>query len=159
MDIDISIVLMTLVNFFILVLILKHFFWEKIQLTIEERQNYVDEKLIKADEDSQKAKMYLLENQRILQSAKEEGKKITEKQKEKGNKIYQEIIDNANEEAKSLLERAKVEIQREKEKAEYEVKKQAVDLAVQLSIKALEENMDESKHRQLIGDFITKVGM
>ncbi|MBW6408895.1 F0F1 ATP synthase subunit B [Clostridium weizhouense] len=159
MDINISTLLMTLVNFFILVLILKRFFWSKIQAIIEERQNYVDEQLIKADEDSEKARMYLLENQKILQSAKDEGKKITEKKKVKANKIYQEIIDNANEEAKSLIERAKTDIQREKEKAEYEVKKQAIDLAVELSIKALEESIDDDKHRKLISDFITKVGM
>lgn len=159
MDINISTLLMTLVNFFILVLILKHFFWSKIQLVIEERQNYVDEKLIKADEDSEKARMYLLENQKILQSAKDEAKKITENQKVKADKIYQDIIEDANQEAKSLRERAKIDIQREKEKAEYEVKKQAIDLAVELSIKALEESIDDNKHRELISDFITKVGM
>ncbi|GAA0078869.1 F0F1 ATP synthase subunit B [Clostridium sp. CTA-5] len=159
MDINISTLLMTLVNFFILVLILKHFFWSKIQLVIDERQNYVDEKLIKADEDSEKARMYLLENQKILQSAKDEAKKITENQKVKADKIYQDIIEDANQEAKSLRERAKIDIQREKEKAEYEVKKQAIDLAVELSIKALEESIDDNKHRELISDFITKVGM
>ncbi|WP_315081642.1 F0F1 ATP synthase subunit B [uncultured Clostridium sp.] len=159
METNYSVIFMTIINFCILVIILKHFFWDKIKGIINERQDFVDEQLLKADEDSEKARMYLLENQRILQSAKEEGKKITEKQKVKANKVYDEIVEDANEEAKSLLERAKTDIQREKEKAEYEIKKQAVDLAIELSIKALEENIDESKHRELISDFITKVGM
>ena len=159
MDIDISQVIMTLINFVILVLILKHFFWSKIKGIIDERQTSIDEKLIKADEDSEKARMYLVQNERILQSAKEEGKKITEKQKQKGDKIYKEIIDNAKVEANSLMERANLEIEREKEKAEYEIKKQSVDLAVELSIKALEEKVDEETHRKLISDFIAKVGI
>lgn len=159
MEIDFSTILMTWVNFGIIVLILKHFFWDKIKGIIEERQDAIDEKLTKADEDSEKARMYLLQNERILKYAKEEGKKITEKQKQKGDKIYEEIVDNAKTEANALIERANVEIEREKEKAEYEVKKQAVNLAVELSIKALEGSIDEDVHRKLISDFIAKVGM
>ncbi|WP_244833691.1 F0F1 ATP synthase subunit B [Clostridium sp. BJN0001] len=159
MDIKVVEVIETIINFIILVLILKHFFWSKLQKVIEDRKNYVDEQLIKADEDAQKARMYLLKNEQILKSAKEESKKITEMQKQKADKIYQEIIDNAKTEAEHMVEKADVEIGREKEKAEYEIKKQVVDLAVELSIKALKENIDESTHRKLISDFIAKVGM
>lgn len=159
MEIDFSTILMTWVNFGIIVLILKHFFWDKVKGIIQERQDSIEEKLTKADEDSEKARMYLLQNERILKDAKEEGKKITEKQKQKGDKIYEEIVDNAKTEATALIERANVEIEREKEKAEYEVKKQAVNLAVELSIKALEGSIDEDVHRKLISDFIAKVGM
>lgn len=158
-DIDISTLILTLINFAILVAILKHFFWSKLQEVIEGRQNSIDEKLMKADEDSEKARMYLLQNERILKQAREEGKKITEQQKKKGDKIYEEIVANAKVEAEALIERANVEIEREKEKAEYEVKKQAVDIAVELSVKALEESIDEEVHRKLISDFIAKVGM
>ena len=69
------------------------------------------------------------------------------------------IFTSPNAEAVSLKERAMLEIEREREKAEYEIKKQAVDLAVELSIKALDQKIDENTHRQLIGDFIAKVGM
>ena len=158
-DINISTLIFTLINFAILVAILKHFFWSKLQEVIEGRQNSIDEKLMKADEDSEKARMYLLQNERILKEAREEGKKITEQQKQKGDKIYEEIVANAKVEAEALIERANVEIEREKEKAEYEVKKQAVDIAIELSIKALEESIDEEVHRKLISDFIAKVGM
>lgn len=158
-SVDISTLIFTLINFAVLVLILKHFLWDKIEAVITERQDYIDEQLMNADEDAEKARMYLLQNEKILQSAKEEGKKITERQKQKGDKIYDEIIENAKVEAKSIIERANVEIEREREKAEYTVKKQAVDLAVELSIKALGEQIDEETHRKLIGEFIAKVGM
>lgn len=159
MKIELSTLILTWVNLIAMILILRYFFWDKIKGIIAERQKYVDDKLTKADEDSEKARMYLLKNEQILQSAKEEGKKITERQKQKGDKIYEEIIDNAKNEANSLKERAKLEIEREKEKAEFEIRKQAVDLAVELSVKALDQKVDEDTHRKLIGDFIAKVGM
>lgn len=159
MEIDFSTILMTWVNFAIIVLVLKHFFWDKIKGIIQERQDSISEKLTKADEDSEKARMYLLQNERILSEAREEGKKITEQQKQKGDQIYDEIVQNAKDESASIMKRANLEIEREKEKAEYEVKKQAVELAVELSIKALDNQIDEETHRKLIGDFIAKVGM
>lgn len=159
MEIELSTMLMNWVNFAVIILILKYFFWEKIKGVLSERQKYVDDQITKADEDAEKARMYLVKNEQILQSAKEEGKKITERQREKGDKLYAEIVQNAKEEANSLKDRANLEIEREKEKAEYEIKKQAVDLAIELSVKALGQQIDEDTHRKLIGDFIAKVGM
>lgn len=158
MEIDPSVLLMTLVNFFILVLILKHFFWEKIQAAIQEREDYIQDQLSKADDESQKARLYLIENERILKASKEEGKKIIEKKKQKANKVYSEIINDANKEAKAIVDRGRLEVEREKEKAQYEIKKQVVNLAIELSTKALEEKIENSTQRELIGDFITKVG-
>lgn len=158
MEINPSVIIATLINFFILVLILKHFLWDKIKAAIQEREDYIDEKLASADEESEKARLYLIENERILKSSKVEGKKIIEKKKEKASKIYGEILDEANKEAKSILDRARVEIEREKEKAEYELKKKVVDIAIDISTKALQEKVTEEKQRELISDFITKVG-
>ena len=158
MDIDPSVLLMTLINFFILVLILKHFFWEKIRIAIQDREDFIQEQLSNAEDESQKARLYLIENERILKSSKEEGKKIIEKKKQKANKVYSEIVDDANKEAKAIVDRARLEIEREKEKAQYEIKKQVVNLAIELSTKDLEEKLEDSTQRELIGDFITKVG-
>lgn len=158
MEVDFSVLIATIINFAIFILILKHFFWDKIKNIIEEREAYIEEQLEKAEEDSQKSRLYLIENERILKNSREEGKKIIEKRKNKASKIYSEIINDANKEANLIMDRARLEIEREKEKAQYELKKQAVNLAIELSTKALEEKVEENKQRELISDFITKVG-
>lgn len=158
MEIKWSQMIMTLINLVILVVILKHFFWDKIKKVIDEREEYIESSLAQAEEESRKARLYLVENERILNNAKKEGKKIIEKKKEKANRVYDEIIQDANKEASIIKERAYTDIKREKEKAEYELKKQTVDLAIELSTKALEEKVEESKQRELIKDFISKVG-
>ena len=158
MEIDPSVLIATLINFGVLILILKHFFWDKIKEVIQDREDYIEEQLSKADEDTEKARIYLIENERILKASKEEGKKIIEKKKQKANQVYSEIVEEANKEARSIIKRAELEIEREKEKAQYELKKQVVNLAINLSAKALEEKVEETKQRELINDFITKVG-
>lgn len=158
MEINFSEMIATIINFIILVLILKHFLWDKIAKVIQEREEYVEDKLTKADEEAEKARLYLVENERILSTSRREGKKIIEEKKDKANELYNEIIADANKEAKAIMDRAKFDIEREKEKAEYELKKEVVNLAIELSTKALEEKVEESKQRELINDFITKVG-
>ena len=39
-----------------------------------------------------------------------------------------------------------------------QLKKEAIDLALDLSRKVIEKNIDEEKHRELIDEFISKVG-
>ena len=45
MNIDPSVVLATMINFVILLLILKHFFWDKVGNVIKERQDYIESKI------------------------------------------------------------------------------------------------------------------
>lgn len=158
LGIEPSTMLLTLINLVIIVVALKHFFWDKIKNVIQEREDYIEETMTKAEEESQKARLYLIENERILKASKEEGNKIIEEKKAKASKIYEEIVDEAKSESKAIIDRAKVEIERQKEKAEYELKKQVIDLAIDISAKALDEKVQDETQRNLINDFINKVG-
>ena len=158
MEINPSTLIATIINFIILFAVLKYFFFEKVQAIIEERENLINEKLDYADEEAEKARMMAIENERMLKNAREEGKLITERHKQKAEKVYEEIVNEANQEAKIIIERAKVEINREKEKVEDNLKREAIELAIELSKKVIDKNIDEEKNREFIGEFITKVG-
>ena len=158
MDLNPSLILATIINFIVLLAILKHFFFDKVETIINERETLISDQLDSAEEEQNKSRMLVVENERMLKAAREEGKKITEREKQKAEKIYEEIIDDAHKEAKIILERAKIEINREREKVEYELKKQAISIAIEISKKVIEKNIDEEKNRELIGDFISKVG-
>ena len=158
MEFNLGIMLATVVNFLILFFGLKYFFFEKVKLIVEARENEIAEKLDSADEELEKARTLAINNERELQRAREEGKAITERHKKKAEKVYDEIVEEAKTEAGLIIERAKIEIEREKEKAEYLLKKEALDLALDLSRKVIEKNIDEEKNRQLIDEFISEVG-
>ena len=146
MTIDWFTVLATIINFIILVAILKHFFFNKVKDLLKKRQEDITAQIREADENAEKARKLRIDNENLLKSAKEEGKKITEEQKRKADKLYEEIIDNA-------------QMVKERDKAEQELKQQTVQLALMMSSKILNEVIDEEKHRQLIDEFISKVGI
>ncbi|KZL90088.1 F0F1 ATP synthase subunit B [Clostridium magnum] len=159
MEIHLSKILATIINFGILYLILKHYLFKPVNNAIDSRQNEIITNINKAEEDRIKAEELRKENEDKLRQAKQEGKTIVEDYKVKADKVSSDILQEARQEAEAIIERAKVEAEREKEKAADEVKTQVVDLAVLLSSKALEESVNEQQHRRLIKDFIAKVGI
>ena len=158
MEINLGLILASVINFIILLAILKHFFFGKVKAIIDEREDYINDRLDSAEEATDKARMIAIENERALNRAKEEGKAITEAHKKKSEKVYNEIVEDAKSEANLIIERARVEIDREREKVEYSLKKEAIDLALELSKKVIEKNIDEEKNKKLIDEFISEVG-
>ena len=158
MEFNLGVILATLINFLILLFGLKYFFFDKVKMIIESRENEIIDKLDSVDEELGKARILAIKNERELQKAREEGKAITERYKKKAEKVYDEIVSEAKSEANLIIERANTEIEREKEKAAYAVRKEAVDLALEISKKIIEKNIDEERNRQLINEFISEVG-
>ncbi|WP_032121309.1 F0F1 ATP synthase subunit B [Clostridium amazonitimonense] len=156
--IKISQITAVIINFFILYLILRHFLFRPVTNMMNSRKARIEGNLAKAKDDMKEAEALKNENETLLRQAAEEGKKITKERKAKAEDLYAEIVAEAHKEAEIIYDRAKVEIEREKEKAQNEVKSAVIELAVMLSAKALEENIDEKKHRQLIEDYLSKVG-
>lgn len=157
MEIHLSQVIMTIINFIVLLLILKHFFWKKFKVIMDERRNGILDKINSTKANLQEAEELRLKNEELLKSADTEGKKITEERKKQAEKIYNEIVQNARTESETIKNRASLEIVREKEKAEFEIKEQVIGLAIAVSKKALNESLNEEEHRKLINSFIDEV--
>lgn len=148
-----------LVNFLILYIVLKKVLFNKVNGILDKRQKKTLESIKKTEDSLKEAEEIKSKNQEELRNVKGEGKKIVEANKKKANELYDEIISDAHKEADLIMERANTEIEREKQKAEDEIKTKSIDIAVMLSEKALNETIDEKKHREIIDDFISKVGI
>ena len=159
MNISIPQMIVTLVNLLILFWIVKHFAFDRVNKILKERKNLIEDTISKADEDLEKARVLKLQTEKEISSAREEGKEIVTQYKAKADEVYKEIVEEARREAGSIIEKSKVEINRESAKAKEEIKTQAVELAVFLAEKALGDSIDEKQHRELIDDYISKVGM
>jgi len=158
LTIDWHTIIFTIINFILLMFVLKHFFSKPVNKIMDDRKNGINTSIKNAKENEEKAEISRNEKDRLLQESKIKGREIVAEYKVNAQNISQEIIDDAKKESSIIMERTKIEIEREKEKAESEVKKQAIDLSLILSEKALEQHIDEKEHRRLIEDFIFKVG-
>ena len=149
----------TVINFVILLLILRRFLFKPVNDVLTSRRDEIDSTIKKANEDEANAVKNRAESEKNLKESRAKGKDIVEEYKAKAEHLSNDILKDAHTEAQTIMQRAMKEANREKEKAEAELKEHVVDLAVLLSSKALEESIDEEQHRRLIKDFIAKVGI
>jgi len=149
----------TMVNFLIILIVLKYLFFNKVNNMLTARSEDISNDIKSAKANNEKAELLRLENEQKLKDASKEGKSIVEGFKEKAEKVSKQILEEANGEAQNVLEKGKKELQREVEKASSDIRSQVVDLAVMLSTKVLGQTIDEAEHRKLIEEFIAKVGI
>lgn len=159
MDIITSQVIANIINFVIIYFILRHLLFKPITKAIDDRENLIEGRINKSEEDMKEAQRLKMENQQLLKDSKSNGKAMVEKYKEKAELVSSDIISESQKEAQVYMDRARTEIEREKEKAQEELKTKVVDLAIMMSSKTLGESIDEKTHRKLIEDFIAKVGV
>lgn len=158
LSINVPIIIGTVINFLVLIIILKIFLFKPVNKIIDNRRNEIENSITQAEKDKKDAEQYRIQSEKLTQDAKMEGKHIVEVYKAKAEKVSKEIVGNAHEEAQLIMDRAKREIEIQREKAEDEIRTEAINLAVELSKKVLLETIDEAKHRKMIEEFITKVG-
>lgn len=157
--IDMSKSIATIINFILLLAVVTYFLFKPVQKILNSREQDISNRIKKTKHDEETVEALKTENAQLLRESKEKGRAIVEEYKIKAEKVSDEIINDAKKEASQIEERSKNEIRLEREKASDEMKRQIIDLSLLMSSKALGENIDEEKHKQLIKEFITKVGI
>ena len=152
MEINLGLILASLINFFILFAILKHFFFNKVEAIIEEREEYINKQMDDAEEATNKARLLAIENERILKQAREEGKKITEEKKKKAEKIYDEIVLEAKNEADATIFQTEKSLKDLEGKVSESDKKSAED-----KIAELKKTIKDVKYNEM--DVLLRVGV
>jgi F-type H+-transporting ATPase subunit b len=69
-------------------------------------------------------------------------------------KMRNDLLEQTRQEQQAILERARREIETEKERAVAQLRREAVNLAIAGASKVIEENLDNSKNRQLVESFL-----
>jgi F-type H+-transporting ATPase subunit b len=89
---------------------------------------------------------------------KAEGQEIIKQATLRAEQKSDEIISTAKEEASNLKDRASKDIAQEREKVMNELKNDISSIAILAASKVIEEDIDQSKHEEMINKFIEEVG-
>ena len=150
--------IITAIVLLILYLLLKKLLYKPVSRFMQNRSDLIQSEIDDAKALKQEAK-YIKENQeKIINEAHIEGKKIIEDAKKISDEIKDNIILEAKKEAKEIIGKAEKEAEKQKAKALEEMKNQAVDLAVLIASKIMEEQLNVDKQNLLIDKFVEEVG-
>lgn len=154
---DTTLVILTWISFFALLVILHRFAWKPILEGLKQREDYIRKSLDDADKVKAQIAEAEIARARILDEAKQKAGEIIEQSRKMGNELAGQIEGRAKKNAEEIISSAHQEIEGERERVRNALKKESAQTAVALAERILKENLDTPKNRQLINEAMKDV--
>ncbi|MCI6752693.1 MAG: F0F1 ATP synthase subunit B [Selenomonas bovis] len=146
-----------ILNFLILVAILRALCYKPVVRMIKAREDKIAESLAKADSDVAEAESLKKSYQTQLAEAREKAQAIVDKAEKVAASNRETSLQDTKREIEQMKKAAQAEIQRDRERAADQLKKEIVALSLLAAGKVVEKNMEASENEALVGDFIDKL--
>ncbi|TDO95082.1 ATP synthase F0 subcomplex B subunit [Halanaerobium saccharolyticum] len=146
-----------LVNFFVLMFLLKRYLYSPVKEILDKRADQINSDLDQAEETREEAEELKAEYEQKLKNAHNEAQKIVDKAESRANKKAKDIINKAEDKAENLKAKKLEEIEQAKKEAAAELRDNIADYTVQAANKLIQEQLNEDKHQQMIMDFIDQL--
>lgn len=150
-------ILISLLNLFLLFLIIKRFLYGPIKNVMAQRQAEIDADYAKAAEDKAVAAADRVELQAQLSGARAKADDIVAQATLTAEMRGEKIVEEAKARAQGIVRRAEEDAAQEMKKAEQTIKQEIVDVSYALTEKMLEREINEKDHRALVDDFIANL--
>lgn len=158
LGLNIPVLVAQLVNFLILLAVLRIFVYPRIVGTLSQRSNKIKESLEQADKVRQQTYETEERIKAQLDGAREETQKILAQATQTGDKMKEEAKAEARKEAENIIARSREEIRLEREQAMSDLRKEVVDIAILAAEKVIEKNLDEPTQRRLVQQVVEQSG-
>jgi len=149
---------MNWITVFVLFLVLKIFFFEKVHNFVMARENAVKDAFDNAEIVNRKANETLDNYNKKIANIESERREIIEKARIKADDQAKRILEEAQKKAEALMERTQNDIEREKVKALSEMKGQIAALALMAAEKIIEKDLEIEGQDMFIDRIIEQVG-
>ncbi len=146
-----------IINFLILVFILKKFAFGRIFQAMSDRQARIANSLETAERERAAAEELKREYQEQLAQARTQAQAIVEKATKLAEQAKDDIMKEARAEHARLLKEAQDEIARERERAVADIRNEVVALSIAAASKIIAQNLDNEANAKLVSDFINKL--
>ena len=135
-----------IINFFLLLFIVKKYFKEPISKIINERKQKIE------------AEQLLKEAEAQINSSRKEATEIVKAAQRKAEEEAHNLIKEARENRENILKTTELEIAKIKNDAKEELGREVKNLAAELAEKIIKEKVDDVQEISLIDKFIAEVG-
>ena len=125
---------------------------------VNERKNYIDESLAKAEEANLRLANIQKQGEELLMEAREKQAQILREASQMRDSIVEQAQEKAHEESARILSEAKAEIESQKQAAIRDIRSQVAELSVQIAEKILRKQLTTSAEQaQLIDSLLDEV--
>ena len=150
-------ILAQMLNFLILVVVLRAVAYKPIVKMLKDREDTIAASLKKADDDAAKAEAALKEYQDQLANARTKAQYIVDKAEKRAQEDHEAFVQATQKEIAQMKEAAEQQIQRERQQAVEQLKGEMITLSLAAASKIVSKNMDADENEKLIGEFIDQL--
>ena len=152
--IDIKLIIAQLVNFGIVLFVLKKYAYGPVLKMMQERTDKIEKGMADAEIAGKKILEIAEQEKTVLVEARRQAQEIVTKAEEIAKKNKEEIIVEAKNQSEKILSDSAKKIEQEKNQMLQEVKGQIADLIISATGKVIREKIDSEKDAQLIKNAI-----
>jgi F-type H+-transporting ATPase subunit b len=145
------------VNFLILLFLLRLFFWKRILKLLDDRRDRISSEFKKIEDTKKEVEGLRSSYQTELARIEEKTKEKIREAVEEGKEIADNIKKDAHEEAQKIIDSARQDIKSEMARAKEEIKGQIVDLTIKATENLISEKLTETDNKKLVEDFLNQV--
>lgn len=146
-----------ILNFLILVGILRLVAYKPIVRILQERSNKIQESLDKADSDAREADKLLAEYKAKIQEANVQAAAIRSEAEKRASEYVEAEKANVKRQIEDMKKAAEAEIERDRERAVEQLKGQMVALSLAAAGKIISKNISETDNEQIISEFVNQL--
>jgi len=156
LGISLPVLIAQLVNFTILLVILRLVAWGPLMKLLDERRERIQESLNAADA----AKAQVAESERQVheqvEASRREAQNLIGQSQEIASRIQADARAQAQADADAMLARARSEIQLELDSVIADLRREFADLTIAAAEKVINQSLDRAQHRKLIDDALAE---
>lgn len=151
-------ILISLSNLYLLFLIVKRFLFRPVQTVLSARQRFLAAQYAAAENAEQMALANRREWEVKMQGVDDEVKTVLQSAADQAKYRADVLINEAQNRADSIVRSAKTEADMARKRAIDSMKREIIEMSGALAEKMLEREINTNDHRNLIEDFIVKIG-
>ncbi|MCD6334507.1 MAG: F0F1 ATP synthase subunit B [Candidatus Latescibacteria bacterium] len=142
--------LLTILNFLVLVYVLKLLLWAPLTKFLDDRAKGIEESIRAAEVNREEAQRLVEQQEEALRKARMEAREIVDRGIAEANREARRIRHEGEKQATKIIDQARADIALEVEQAKLELRNQTADLSVALAERILRRTLGEEDHRALI---------
>lgn len=158
LEINVTTVLFTLVNFIVLFLLLRWLLMKPVGQLLETRRQTIAKDLDSARQSKDESQGLLSEHRELLAQGRTEARRIIDEAIRQGEIRRQEIMAAAAQEAEVFKARAQAEMQQQREQAAQELRQEVLSLSVALAEKMLARQVGPQDQDRLFAALLGELG-
>ena len=157
LGISISGIVAYIINFTILVVLLRMFLYKPVTAMLAQRQQRISNALAAASRAAEEAAQQRVAFEKELAKARQSSLEEARKAAESTEKMRQEILESARREVEEIKAKAREDANLERQQVMADLQKQAAELAMQITTKVVGEAVDANAQRKLVNQFLAEL--